>query len=252
MECIVLAGGRPRPGEPLYAETGGGPKALVDIGGMRMIDRVVEALRGSKSIDRLIVVGLDAADLAAADDVSPVPAQGSLVANLYAGLGELRSPDEPAAYCWSDIPLLRAGMIDRFLAAADLDCDVCAGLVERSALETRFPGVQELWLRAREGQFVAADFGTFRPARAAELRPDLEALMPQRKSALSQARMVGMPLLLRYVSGSLTLPYLQSALRRRFGIACQINIVPDPELGMDVDTAHDLALCRAAVERHGS
>ena len=52
MDCLVLAGGRPAPDHPLYAETRGAPKALIEVGGRPMIEWVLEALRGAASIDR--------------------------------------------------------------------------------------------------------------------------------------------------------------------------------------------------------
>lgn len=248
MECIVLAGGTPRPGESLYAETRGRPKALLDVGGRPMIDRVVDALRAAEAIDRLIVVGLADTGAAGSRADAVVPDSGSLIANLYSGIGELRDPASRAAYCWSDVPLLRGEMVDRFVAATDPRCDVSAGLVPRDRLEERYPGVEDLWLRLHEGQFIAADFGTFQAREAERMRPELERLAPLRKSALRQARAVGLPLLFRYLAGRLTIPFLRADLERRFRIRCQVLVAEDPELGLDVDTLADLEICRRACE----
>lgn len=248
MECVVLAGGRPDEGAPLWNETQGRRKALIELGGRPMIAWVLDALTGSRHIDRVIVVGLDE-PLEGHAGVEFVGDQGDIVANLYEGIGQL-SGDRPAAYCWSDIPLVTTAMIDRFIeAAADPTLDVNAGLVARTALQARYPAAEDLWLGFAEGEFIAADFGLFHPRRAAPLRPHLEALAPNRKSAVRQALYVGLPVLLRYVTGRLSIPRLERHLEERFALGCHVTVVPDPELGLDVDGPANLAVCRAALGR---
>ena len=246
----MLAGGRPEAGDSLWAETGGGQKAWIDLAGRPMISWVLDALVGARHIDRIIVVGLDR-PLANVDDVESiefVDDQGSLVANIYAGIARL-TPGQTAAYCFSDMPLLTAQMVDRFIEhAPDPGIDIDGGVVSKAQLLSRYPGAADLWLRIREGEFIAAGFGLFNPAKTADARHHLEALMPQRKSAARQALYVGLPLLVRYLFGRLTIPKLEAHLRRRFGLECRVRIVDDPEMGLDVDQATNLAVCRQALE----
>jgi len=246
MECVVLAGGRPRQGEGLWAETQGRPKAMLDVGGRPMIAWVLDALQGSRHIDRIIVVGLDE-PLDSSSRAEFYPDEGDIVPNLYAGIARL-SVNRPAAYCWSDIPLATSAMIDRYIeATADRELDVNAGLVPRAMLQERYPGARDLWLRLAEGDFVAADFGLFHPQHADRLRPQLEILAPKRKNAVRQAFHVGLPVLLRYVTRTLSIPKLAHHLERRFALRCSVRIVEDPELGLDIDGPENLALCRRAL-----
>jgi hypothetical protein len=218
----------------------------LNLAGRPMIAWVVAALRGARSIDRVIVVGLEDRSTLAGD-VELVPDHGSLVANLYAGMARL-APDRPATYCWSDIPLATPAMIDRYVEATeDVGLDVNAGLVPRELLQHAYPGAEDLWLRLAEGRFIAADFGVFHPRHAERLRPHLEALAPQRKSAWRQALYVGLPLLARYATGRLSTTQLERHLERRFGIRAHVRTVTDPELGLDVDSPGQLAVCRAAL-----
>lgn len=247
MECIVLAGGRPQPSDALFAATRGGQKAALELAGRPMIRWVLDALLASRHIDRAILVGLDdGVDLPAG--VEQVADHGSLTANLYAGIDRL-SGRGPAAYCWSDIPLATPEMFDRFVdAIADPEADVHAGLVRQRDILARFPEAHDLWLRFAEGAFIAADFGVFHPRHAAPMRPHVERLAPQRKSAWRQALSVGVPLLLRFASGRLTMPELERRLEARYGLRCRLHVVTDPELGLDVDSPGHLAICRRALE----
>ncbi len=251
MRCLVLAGGTPRPGEPLYEETRGGPKALLELGGRPMVQWVLDALAEAAEIDHVVVVGdLDDLRLSFPGPLDRIAAGGTLADNLYAGIDRLLEldPQAPrAAYCWSDIPLVSGEMIDRFVGAARATApaaDVVAGLVRRADLESRWPQIRESWLRVREGSFVAADFGVFDPRSAAKVRGPLEVLTGQRKSALRQAATVGLGLLLRYLLGRLTLPGLERSLARRYGIRSRVLVAADPELGLDVDGPVNLAICR--------
>lgn len=248
MECVVLAGGRPRPGEALWAETQGRPKARLEIGDRPMIAWVLDALQGSRHIDRIIVVGLGE-PLDSRPGVEFYPDEGDIVSNLYAGIARLSGP-APAAYCWSDIPLATSAMIDRYIeATADRELDVNAGLVPRTRLQGRYPEARDLWLRLAEGEFIAADFGLFHPRHARRLRPHLEILAPRRKSAVRQALHIGFPVLLRYLTHTLSIPGLVRHLEKKFALRCNVRIVDDPELGLDIDGPENLAICRRARSR---
>ena len=258
LDCVVLAGGVPRPGQPLHDEAGGGPKALIDVAGRPLGQWVLDALAEARGIGRVLLVGPPELQALEYDgELERVPSAGSLVHNLYAGIDRLLELDptaERAAYCWSDIPLATGAMLDLFLAGTVGWVDVEAGLVARADLEDRFPEVEERWLWLREGAFIAADFGVFRPRMAAAVRPHLEALAAERKSPLRQAWRVGPGLLLTYLAGRLGLRGLEEMLERRYAIRARIQRVADPELGLDVDGPVNLELCRrilGAGEREG-
>ena len=59
MDAIVTAGGIPKPEDPLYANTPGAPKAMLEIAGKPMIQWVLDALSDSKHITQVIVIGLE-------------------------------------------------------------------------------------------------------------------------------------------------------------------------------------------------
>ncbi len=244
----MLAGGAPRPGDLLHAEAGGGPKALIDVAGRPLAQWVLDALAAAEGIGRVLLVGPpEIEELDYAGELERVPAVGGLVDNLYAGIDRLIELDpavERAAFCWSDIPLITGPMVDLFLAGAVGWVDVEGGLVARGELEARFPEVEENWLRFREGSFVAADFGVFRPRMAAAMRQHLEGLVPWRKSPLRQAWLVGPGLLLTYLLGRLSLRGLEERLERRYAVRSRIQRVADPELGLDVDGPVNLEICR--------
>lgn len=252
MDCLLLAGGTPKPGEPLYEETRGRPKALIDLGGRPMLQWVVDALSATDSIDRIVLVGIgDEIPVSSGKPLVRLPGAGSWSDNFFAGtewLAADAAASQWAAYCAGDVPLISAEMVDRFLGRASGDrIDVHAGLVHRDVLERRFPEVRESYLRLREGPCVAADLAAFRPCEAARVRPQLEVLAPRRKSAWRQASKVGPGLLLRYLFGRLSVRDLEVRLERAFGVSARVHLVDDAEVGLDVDGPVNLAICRSRV-----
>ncbi len=231
-----------------------------------MAQWVLDALAASGRIDHVVLAGLGSSEglvfergltvagsPASAGSTSATGHDTSLAGNLFAAIDTVRELDPEArrvAFCWSDIPLVTGEMLRAFLdrvEEAGAEIDVCAGLVPRAILESRYPDVSESWLRLAEGEFVAADFGVFDVRRADRVRESLAALTEQRKSALRQARLIGIGLLVRYLLGRLTVPSLERALWRRYRIRARVLTVPDPELGLDVDTPINLEICRHAL-----
>jgi NDP-sugar pyrophosphorylase family protein len=59
MDCLIMAGGRPSIDDSLYRYSKGRPKALINIAGKAMIAWILEAMIDAKSIESIIVVGID-------------------------------------------------------------------------------------------------------------------------------------------------------------------------------------------------
>ena len=90
MDAIVIAGGIPEPEEPLYEYTQGQPKALLDIAGKPMVQWVLDALGGAKTIDQIVLIGLSEEDgLESPKPITYVPNQGGMLQNVRAGIEKI-------------------------------------------------------------------------------------------------------------------------------------------------------------------
>jgi molybdopterin-guanine dinucleotide biosynthesis protein A len=106
---VVLAGGG-------GTRLGGVNKALVEIGGRRVIDRLLDALRPLGA--EIVIVNNDGslAGLAGTRVVADAePGAGALM-GLYSGLREVRTPLATATAC--DMPFVATGVLDALLALA--------------------------------------------------------------------------------------------------------------------------------------
>ena len=249
MDCIVLAGGVPQEEDPLYESTQGRSKALLDVGGRPMIAWVLDALQGARSVDRIFVVGLELGpDLWVSKVVEVVPDQGSLFGNLLAGVEALlaRNPEaHQMVVSTADIPLIEPPMVDDLIGrCGDPAVDVCYTIIERKAMEARFPDSRRTYVHLSDGDYAGGDIFVARPEIVYANRQLWIELVSSRKHALRQARRVGIRALIRLLLRRLSLAEAEQRASAAFGIVARAVVAPYPELGMDVDKPGQYAICR--------
>ncbi|MGH8519069.1 MAG: nucleotidyltransferase family protein, partial [Panacagrimonas sp.] len=150
LTALVLAGSRAG-GDPLAEHAGVSHKALIDIGGQAMIERVVAALAASPSVARIVIcierpelltglAGLRAP--ACTKPLEPMPAAAGPSASVAAAL---EREGTPLLVVTGDHPLMRAEWIESFLAGAAIDADVAVALSRRDAVMSAVPDTQRTW-----------------------------------------------------------------------------------------------------------
>ena len=256
--AVVLAGDR-GPGDPV-ARAGGAPcKALVPVGGIPMVVRVLDALAASRGVDTVSLCGPapealeGAAGLAArvaAGTVAGQPAGATPAASAAAGLAAL-DVRVPAMVTTADHALLSPALVDEFLArAADHGADAVVGLVALETVRSAFPAARRTEIRLREGAFCGTNLFAFpTPAgrRAVDAWQRVEA---QRKRPWRLvAGVLGPAAVLRYAAGRLSVEEAMARLSRAMGVRVGAVELSRPEAGVDVDTVEDLALAEAFVVR---
>lgn len=246
MDAFVTAGGIPGPEEPLYAEAGGRPKALIDIAGRPMIQWVLDALGGAARVGQVVLVGLPPdSGLTCARPLHFLPNQGGMLANIQAGMARLRELNpqaERALAVSSDIPGITPGMVDWLIdSAQQSDHDLYYCVIDRQTMEQRFPASRRSYVRLRDAEVCGGDMNVVRPSLAAD--PALwNRLVGARKNALRQASMVGWDLVLLLLLRRLTLAQAEERISRRLGFRGHVLRCPHAEIGMDIDKPHQLEL----------
>jgi len=247
MDVVMLAGGIPRPEDPLYPYTKGKPKALVDVGGKAMIQWVLDALNGAKSVEDIILVGLEnLKGITSQKRIHPVPNQGGMFENIKAGTEKLSALNPEAKYflmCSSDIPAITADMVEWVIKKAkESDHDLYFNVVERETMEKRFPGANRTFAKLRGAEVCGADMGVLR-AKAVTHNEELWIrLAASRKSVLKQAALIGFDTLLMFLFRTMNLEQVARQGSKRVGIKARAIISPYAELAMDVDKPHQLEI----------
>lgn len=257
MDAVVLAGGGVEPQDPLYDYTQGRPKALLDIAGKPMLQWVLDALEAAPSVERLIVVGLDALTGFQATKVSSLlPGQGGLLPNILAGLREVQRLNPTAEYTLlvsGDIPGITAEMVEWVITHA-LDgepFDLAYLAVPREVIERRFPASRRTYLRLKDTEVCGGDMQVVRTSLAETHTEIWERLIAARKNPLRQAQMLGWDLMVKLLLRRLTVDEAVRLAARRLGVRGKLLLSPYAELGMDVDKPHQVELMRQALSARG-
>lgn len=255
LTALVLAGTRTG-GDPLAAHAGVSHKALIDVGGRTMIERVVTAIAALPQVTR-IVVAIEQPEL-----LRDLPElQPSVLSKPLSTMDTAAGPSATVAMALADLgvpllvttadhALLQTAWLTEFLAACPANADVTAALAGRAAVEAAAPHTRRTWLRFADGDYSGCNlFLMSRPAAAGviELWRELER---HRKEPLQMMRRLGWLFALRYRFGQLSLSAATTRLGALAGGArLAIVTLRDGRSAIDVDKAADLDLVRELADR---
>lgn len=255
--AVVTAGWAPSEDNPLAEYTRDKPKALIPIAGKPMIAHVVEALAGSRYIQRFVVVALDpAAGVQFPLPVEYLPDGGDIFANAESGINYTLShfPDLDAILFSScDIPTITSTIVDAFIEECfRTDHDLYYSIIERTVMESRFPGSGRSYLHMRDGDFAGGDLILIRPSMTFSHQDLWQDLAHARKSALRQARMFGLWPLFKLLIRRLSLDEAERRASKMLNVRGRAVPCPYAEVGMDVDKPFQLDIARAELEARAS
>ena len=253
MQALLMCGSVPDPHDPLYPETRGRPKALLDVAGKPMAQWVLDALTGAPSVEGVILIGVGPeSGLTTSKPVAYLADQGGAVPNALAGVRQALKLDAKTTHVLltsCDVPAVTAEMIEWRVgvgreAAADFDYLA----IERRVMEARFPGSRRTYTPLRGTQVCGGDINMAH-VRLAENAALVERLAAARKSPLRTASLIGWNVLLLFLLRQLTIERGEELVSRNLGIRTRFHMCPYAELGMDIDKPHQLEILRADLGR---
>lgn len=249
VDAAVLAGGGSEPWLPRGVLN----KAFLNVAGRPLVDRVVEAVRKTPQVRRVVLVApaqLPQAVAGLCDAV--VPDHGDLLANVQAALDALQGSDW-VLLCAADLPLLSPRAVSNFLeACAAREADFYYGIVRREDLEARFPGARKTFVRVREGAFTGGSLVLLKPAGMDRVRPVVEQVVEARKNPARLASLLGPATVVRYMMGRLSVADVEQRVWELTGLRGVAVVCPDPEVALDLDAGKPENLELAERELRGT
>jgi len=234
VDAVVLAGGSPD--DPLAARYGVAAKTLVSVHGRPMVAYTLEALRATPEVGRVVYVGpAPEGGLSPEPDVL-LPDQGSMIANLEAGLAEAVTPRVLVAS--GDNPFITAEAV-RWLLEHAPDAALVYPIVPKEAVEQRWPGMRRTYARLREGTFTGGNLILLDKELFARALPMARKIVALRKNPLALARLIGFGVLFKLLLGRLSVAELEQRAERLFGVPMRALVTPYPEVGVDADEEED-------------
>lgn len=224
-------------------------RAMLEIGGKTMLQRIVDALRGSPSVGRITAIGH-----VQAEGLDAVVEPGdTLIANIRRGL-EAVGPCEIVLIVSADVPMLTSEAVEDFLTRSrGLGADLAYPIIRKADCEARHPELRRTYLRTGDGVFTGGNIMLVRPEFIQRNWQAIENAYAARKHVLQLARMIGLGTLLRVIVGQvfpsvLSVSALEKAVSRMLGGKVAAVISSYAEIGEDVDKPSDLSAVRAILK----
>jgi GTP:adenosylcobinamide-phosphate guanylyltransferase len=254
MDAIVIAGGIPRPEDPLYTYSHGDSKALIDVAGKPMVQWVLDALGNAKQVDNVIIIGLSPkSGITCKRPIYYVSNQGRMLANIVAGVDkalELNKKNKYVLVVSSDIPTLKSEMVDWLVKTCmETKDDLYYGVCPKDVMEARFPGSKRTYTHLKDMDVCGADMNLTHVRMATEHLDMWESLIGSRKSPLKQAGIIGFGTLFALFTRRLTLEDAVKRVGNRIGIKGRAIVWPYAEPCMDIDKPSQLELLREDLEK---
>jgi GTP:adenosylcobinamide-phosphate guanylyltransferase len=243
--ALILAGTRPGNVDPVAAAEGVSHKALVQVGGLTMLERVAGAVRGAGAV-RVAVSAADPAVVAEAwrlglDVVPPEAGPSASVAAALRALGT------PLLVTTADHALLEPEWIKKFCADVPAGSDVAVLLARRDVVEAAVPDTRRTWLRFADGHWSGCNLFLLRTPDAGRAIALWSMVEADRKRPWRIVGRLGPGLLARYLLGRLTLTHAVARLGALADVRAAAVASRDGLAAVDVDKVEDLALVRRLV-----
>jgi molybdopterin-guanine dinucleotide biosynthesis protein A len=249
MDAVVIAGGIPQPGEPLYEATRGIPKAMLDIAGKPMVQWVLDALSGATKVERVFLVGLPPDSVVSCTKPMVfIPSQGDLLENIRSGVAKVLELNPQAHHVLivsSDIPGITPTMVDWEIdTTMQTDHEIYYHVIQQEVMEKRYPGSRRSYIQLRDMRVCGGDMNVVRAQTVVANEDIWKKLVDARKSALKQAALVGFDTMLMVLFHVITLERAVKVASRRLKVNARVIVSPYAEIGMDVDKPHQLEIMR--------
>ena len=235
--ALILAGTRPG-GDPLAGIEGKLHKALIDVAGSTLLERVIGAIRAA-GIDR-IGVSCDegpVADLARAQNciVMRTGAGPSESANIaFAAFGA------PLLVTTVDHALLQPEWARELIDGTPPDADLSIAMAKREDVEAAMPGSKRTYLHFADGSWSGCNLFYLQTMRSEAALAAWSNVEKDRKRPWRIVGKLGPAMLANYAIGRLALADGIARLGRRLGVEACLVRASNGLAAVDVDNPQDL------------
>ena len=250
MDAFVTAGGIPQPGEPLYEESLGRNKALLEIAGKPMIQWVLDALCQAGSIDQIVVIGLPEDSGVSCPKVTAwLSDHGGLLENIRAGVVKVKELNPQAGHVLSvssDIPAITPEVVNWAVSIAnDPEMDMYYNIIRRDVMEARYPTSKRSYTRLKGLEVCGGDMNVIHTRTITKNNDLWDKIIGARKNVFKQASLIGYDTLILLLLRLIDLKAAEKMVTRRLNVKGKAVICPYAEVGMDVDKPFQLEIMRA-------
>lgn len=247
---LILAGQRAGVVDPLLVNAGVEWKALLPILDIPMTDYVLGALDASAGLAKPYwVSGLskDLIDSGLNQSPSEDGPASSVVIAAEAGL------PYPFMVTTCDHPLLTSDMVNHFLRESQASgADFTLGLATKDVIQPAYPHVKRTYLKFKNQHVSGCNLFYIANEKGLEAIKFWRVAQHDRKKPVKLARRLGIGMLLKYITGRLTLKMAFDYASKSLNIKAKPIILPFAEAAIDVDKPSDLELVTDILNKRNS
>ncbi len=244
VDAVILAGG-----DGAVIDSSVPVKGLVPVAGKPLVEWVVDAMREAHNVAEVAVVIPTTENLGPwADNVDKlVLSTGSFIDNVIAGVGAFRS-DRPVLVATGDLPALTPEAVDDYIVQSlESGADFTYPLVPKEAMEAQFPGSKRTYIKLVTGHITGGNMALLAPELVKRNREIGQRLFETRKSPIAMARVIGVPFILKLVSGRLNPADVERKMGQLLGGRCSAIYTSHASIGADVDKPVDVEVAEAVI-----
>ncbi len=218
----------------------GGCKSMIRVNGQAAVAHLVENLKLSDLVSRVVLVSdRKTSDAAPGYDVF-VEAGATEAECVIAGMRAVA--DSPRCIIMTgDMPLASPEAVTDFLTHAP-DSDVVYPVVERSDVKEAFPSRKASYVKTKEGMFTGSSCLAVVPNVALSKEKLIIDLLHARKSPRALLGLIGPVVAMKIMFSTLALSEFERYLSDALRVNCRVFVSHYPELLISIDTVSDVRL----------
>lgn len=223
-------------------------EALIKICDRYMVEYVIEALLKSANINNIYIVGLDEKLKEPSSRLTYLHGQDKAIENVILGVSKCQS--EKVLIVASDIPLLTAEAVDRFITLCQKEeADFYYPILARETIQSSFATMQRTYVKIAEGVFTGGNIFFVNPEIIRSCSKKAQKFVELRKSPLKLCSLLGFIFILRFLTRRLNISMVERKVSDLFEIRAKAVVVDYPGIGVDVDKPSDLKIVSEWLEK---
>lgn len=244
INCIILAGNEE---SQLVKKSS---KAFIKLIGKPMIMYVIDALRSSNKVDKIVIVG-EKSKFNSLDTYTDmiIDSNESMLNNISAGVKHFKE-DDMLLVSTCDIPLLTGEAVADFITRSlESKADLCYPIVNKTTCQLKYPEAKRTYAALKEGQFTGGNLFMLNPAILDRCIYIAEQMINYRKSPAKMSKVLGLPFLIKLATGRLSIEEVENRVSKLLNIRGKAIITEYAEIGTDIDKPEDIEIIEKFLER---
>lgn len=213
-----------------------------------LIRHIAKALGESKSVDEIILITAFEGHVRLADEfpgmkIVKTGQDKSITDNLKLALKYVNNFDEHAIFSSSDIPLIDAESVDKFVKQSlELDTDIIYPVIPKKYTLRLSKNVKRTFINLKDGSYTGGNIFLVNLNILEKVMPNIDLIYSLRKSPKKMVKTLGLLFILKLILRQLSVKELEKRCTDLLKVRCRALVTSDAKLGMDIDKESDLSL----------